>query len=151
MATLTPPCPSACPNTLVDRLSMNVASEIIRLHEMYQTLELKLGQEQKQNESLHRSIVELHDQLDESTMEKEVMERETDLLKDALVEKARRISMQDLTLLEAQKQAQLLAASNTERGQVISALYQYIQCPEQPEDLCDQGREKKRKVEDIEG
>ncbi|KAM3565380.1 hypothetical protein ARSEF4850_001416 [Beauveria asiatica] len=129
---------------------MNVASEIIRLHEMYQTLELRLGQEQKQNESLHRSIAELHNQLDESTMEKEVLERETDLLKDALVEKARHISMQDLTLTEAQKQAQLLAASNTERGQVISALYQYIQCPEQPEDMGDQGREKKRKAEDIE-
>ncbi|KAM3550748.1 hypothetical protein ARSEF4850_008189 [Beauveria asiatica] len=129
---------------------MNVASEIIRLHEMYQTLELRLGQEQKQNESLHRSIAELHNQLDESTMEKEVLERETDLLKDALVEKARHISMQDLTLTEAQKQAQLLAASNTERGQVISALYQYIQCPEKPEDMGDQGREKKRKAEDIE-
>ncbi|PMB65637.1 hypothetical protein BM221_008998 [Beauveria bassiana] len=95
---------------------MNVASEFIRMHEMYQTLELRLGQEQKQNESLHRSIAELHNQLDESTMEKEVLERETDLLKDALVEKARHISMQDLTLTEAQKQAQLLAASNTERG-----------------------------------
>ncbi|KAK8140599.1 hypothetical protein G3M48_003443, partial [Beauveria asiatica] len=66
------------------RWFMNVASEIIRLHEMYQTLELRLGQEQKQNESLHRSIAELHNQLDESTMEKEVLERETDLLKDAL-------------------------------------------------------------------
>lgn len=59
-------------------------------------------------------------------MEKEVLERETDLLKDALVEKTKHISMQDLTLIEAQKHAQkhaqLLAASNTERGQVISAL-----------------------------
>lgn len=129
---------------------MSVASEIIRLHEMYQTLELRLSQEQKQNESLHRSIAELHNQLDESSMEKEVLERETDLLKDTLVEKARHISMQDLTLTEAQKQAQLLAASNIERGQVISALYQYIQCPEQPEYMCDQGREKKRKAEAIE-
>lgn len=128
---------------------MDLASEIIRLHEMYQTLELRLGQEQKQNESLYRSVVELRDQLDESAMEKEVLERETDLLKDALVEKARHISMQDLTLMEAQKHAQLLVASNTERGQVISALYRYIQDPEEPEDLCGQGREKKRKVEDI--
>lgn len=129
---------------------MSVASEIVRLHEMYQTLELRLGQEQRQNESLQRSLVELRDQLDESAMEKEVLERETDLLKDALMEKARHISMQDMTLMEAQKQAQLLAASNTERGQVISALYQYIQHPEPEDDLCDQGREKKRKVDDIE-
>ncbi|XWW94421.1 hypothetical protein V2A60_008703 [Cordyceps javanica] len=102
---------------------MDAASEIIRLHELYQALELKLDQEQKQNESLHRSILELREQVDESAMEKEVLERETDLLKDALVEKTRHISMQDLTLVEAQKHAQLLAASNAERGQVISALY----------------------------
>lgn len=129
---------------------MSVASEIIRLHEMYQTLELRLGDEQKQNESLQRSLVELRDHLDESAMEKEVLEREADLLKDALVEKARHISMQDLTLMEAQKQAHLLAASNKERAKVISALYEYIQHPEQEADQCDQGREKKRKVDDIE-
>ncbi|XWW94467.1 hypothetical protein V2A60_008766 [Cordyceps javanica] len=129
---------------------MDAASEIIRLHELYQALELKLDQEQKQNESLHRSILELREQVDESAMEKEVLERETDLLKDALVEKTRHISMQDLTLVEAQKHAQLLAASNAERGQVISALYRYVQCPEQPEDMCDHGREKKRKAEAIE-
>jgi chromosome segregation ATPase len=127
---------------------MDGASEIIRLHEMYQTLELKLGQEHKQNESLQRSVAELRDQLDESAMEKEVLERQADLLKDALGEKAKHISAQDFTLVEAQKQMQRLAASITERGQVISALYQYIQSPEQQEELCDQGREKKRKVGD---
>ncbi|KAF1732519.1 hypothetical protein CRV24_006407 [Beauveria bassiana] len=135
---------------LPHRRSMDVASEIIRLHEMYQTLELKLGHEQKQNESLHRSIVELRDQLDEFAMEKEVLERQADLLKDALGEKVKHISMQNFTLIEAQKQAQLLAASNTERARVISALYQHIRCPEQQEELWDQGREKKRKVEESE-
>ncbi|KAJ2981128.1 hypothetical protein NQ176_g2212 [Zarea fungicola] len=130
---------------------MDVASEIICLHEMYQTLELKLSLEQKQNESLQRSLTELRDRLDESSMDMEVLEREADLLKDALAEKNRHISMQDLTLIEAQKQAQLLAASNAERGQVISALYQHIRFPgQQEEKICDPGREKKRKMEEAE-
>jgi hypothetical protein len=129
---------------------MDAASEIICLHEMYQTLELQLRYEQKQNESLQRSLIELRDKLDESSMDMEVLERETDLLKDALAEKTKHISMQDFTLIEAQKQAQLLAAANSERAQVISALYQHIRFPGQQEDMCDPGREKKRKMDETE-
>lgn len=134
----------------VFRDSMDPAPEIIRLHEMYQTLLLNLGDEQRKNESLQRTLAEAQDQLDETSMDREILKREIDLQKDALVEQTRRIRMQDFTMVEAQRQLQVLAASNAERGQVILALHQCIRHPGSQEAIWDQGREKKRKVEDAE-
>ncbi|PQK16799.1 hypothetical protein BB8028_0007g00030 [Beauveria bassiana] len=127
---------------------MEAALEVLRLHEMYQTLLLDLSDAQRKKESLQRSLTEAQDQLDEVSMDREILEREIDLQKDALVEKTEYIRVQDFTMMEAQRQLQSLAALNDARGQVILALNRCIHCPSPHEVVLENGGARKRKAEE---